>query len=65
MMRRIQIETAANGYIATEGSPGDVGVCACDPYVFETFDSLVKWLGQKLKKTESGNTVFDPTKHNP
>lgn len=60
MMKRIQIETAANGYIATETTARDMCVMADDPHVFETFDSLTKWLGHQLKKPEP--IMADPKK---
>ena len=58
-MKRIQIETAVNGYIATEGSPRDMGMVAYDPHVFETFDSLTEWLSQQLErpKTKEATTA--------
>lgn len=54
MMNKIRIETAENGYIATECSDREMGmIMARDPYVFETFDSLVKWLSQNLEKPKN------------
>jgi hypothetical protein len=57
MMKRIQIETAANGYIATDTSYRDEAMCvqADPPHVFEAFDSLVKWLDRELAKPKSSN----------
>jgi hypothetical protein len=59
LMKQIQIETAANGYIATETASRHAGMIAADPYVFETFESLSKWLSQQLEKptTKEGATA--------
>ena len=51
MLKHIQIDTAANGYIAYDSASGRMME---DPerHVFESFDSLVKWLKQQLTKPE-------------
>jgi hypothetical protein len=54
MMKRIQIETAANGYIATESSE-DMRMIAYVPHVFETFESLTEWLSQHLEKPKAND----------
>lgn len=45
-MNRIHIETAQNGYVVEETQLHT----ASTPYVFETFENLVKWLDQNLAK---------------
>lgn len=52
MIKSIKIETAANGYIATDASL-EMGMCARAPYVFETFDALTNWLSQQLEKPKN------------
>lgn len=48
-MNTIVIETAANGFIARERSPMEMA--HCEPYVFETFESLTEWLREQLVKS--------------
>ena len=53
-MKRVTIETAANGYIARErGLPPTPGMMReeSDPHVFETFDSLTGWLREHIAFT--------------
>ena len=53
MMNRILIESAANGYIATEKGSREMHMVERDPYVFETFEALSKWLGEQLEKPQA------------
>ena len=51
MPKQIQIDTAANGYIAYDRESGRMMEYP-ERHVFESFDSLVKWLKQQLTKPE-------------
>jgi hypothetical protein len=54
-MKSILIETAANGFIARESAPHQM--VAYEPHVFETFESLTKWLNQQLTPPEKMATT--------
>jgi hypothetical protein len=49
MKTHVQIQSVNNGYILTVGGRHNDFHTTRDEYVFETFDSLTKWLAENLE----------------